>query len=122
MYVCELIRLRRRAENSILRNKDTIDSVDEDPIETLQQTKEAYNGLMKFSKRYAFWAFALSFVAFFFGYWTYLLLGSGYMEWKINPLFNALDEEQGGRSSKPYECYRRRYYYEEQKWIEDECP
>jgi len=97
------------SENSSLRKADTTDSAAAEQIDTFEQTKEAYNGLMNFTQRYGFSAFAVSFIAFFCGYWIYLLLGSGYLDFQINSEFNYVSE-LGENFTEAYECYNRRYF------------
>jgi len=112
-------------ENSVLlRKKDDNDSADVEHIETLQQTKEAYNGLMNFSQRYGFGVFALSFVIFCCGYWIYVLIGTGYLpDFKTNAIFNNNDDldEQSENLNKAYECYRKHFDKDTKKWIKHEC-
>jgi len=103
-------RLRRRKDNYPQGKTDTIDSGEAGQIDTLEQTKEAHNGLMNFSQRYGFSAFALSFVAFFCAYWIYLLLWKEYLDFRTNPDFNNVGE-LGENLTEPYQCYNNRYIY-----------
>lgn len=48
-----------------------------------------YENFVGFTKKYAFWTFALIFLVFFFSYWAWLLICSGYFEWDPNLAYNA---------------------------------
>jgi len=58
----------------------------------IQQTHKTYKLILKFSNQNAFWVFSLSFACFFIVYWGWLLSKSGYFNWSVNALFNAVDE------------------------------
>jgi hypothetical protein len=71
-----------KAEKEITRDDDV-------EIATVKQT---YHKIVDFTKRYAFWTFAIIFLTFLIGYWCWILNCSGYFDWNPNPKYNSVGD------------------------------
>lgn len=64
--------------------------------------KKEYSVLLRLTKYYAFFIFALTFLVFVAVYWWWLLTFSNYFGWNPSPEFNAVADEDEGGSGTPY--------------------
>jgi hypothetical protein len=78
-----LIRQTSKTEKEKEISLDLDDDVD------ISSVKRTYHKIVDFTKRYAFWAFAIIFLTFLIVYWCWLLNCSGYFDWNPNPKYNA---------------------------------
>jgi len=97
-----LFRLRRRNDP---QQQGKSDNKDSEAAEYGQQTPPPTDGLMNFTQRFGFFAFASSFLLFFCAYWYYLLYLKRYLFFETDSYFNNVGKDN---FTEPYQCYNNR--------------
>ncbi|OXA63410.1 Glutamate-gated chloride channel alpha [Folsomia candida] len=102
-------------KNKAKKNKNSDDDEDKSvsrhgdqpPPSSIVEVKRKYSLLLRFTKYYAFFVFALAFVTFVVVYWWWLLTFSNYFDWNPTQEFNAVEDDDTETMQKPYFHYYR---------------
>jgi hypothetical protein len=95
-------KVKSKPEGESTTDQSTVENGIKPPIRTASCQTLSYESFVAFTKVYAFWTFAVTFLLFVFGYWAWLLISSDHFSWSPDPRFNAAIEENDDDSTNLY--------------------